>query len=120
MFILIGIFLVIIATLLAIATIQHEKFKNLDRMYCAQIDKNTELECRIVDLQCSEESIDCTPIIDFEKMKAFSIEREPNTGKVIIGYFLGDKVKEWAFYGLNNEQYGDLIGSYRSYLLGKE
>lgn len=66
----------------------------------------------------------CNPVIDFDTMRVFSIERLVNNNRpaTIIGYFVGvpvfdseqktvamrDEVKEWTLY-CNNERHEELV-----------
>lgn len=91
--------------------------------YFTILDANANLMARSRDLEerIKESPYDCTPVLDFEAMKAFSVERKPTDGKVIIGY-IGphNDIREWALEGLDDNQYRELLADYRLYLAGKE
>jgi hypothetical protein len=52
--------------------------------------------------------------LDFERMKAFSVERNAD-GRTVVGYIAEGKVKEW-FLQTNDEIHSDIIAKFKLHL----
>jgi hypothetical protein len=92
----------------------------------AEAKKQIEYCTKVIE-EMNSEIAACTPMIDFDTMRVFSIERvvSNNRGSTIIGYYiqepvlssdgemvvLKDVVKEWTLY-CNTERHEELVKKY--------